>query len=71
MRRTPAQETVMETRALLKLLLTGFAIAVLLSVVFDFDGWKRGNKEWWSRMSPLRRQLVLAAVAASILQVFL
>jgi hypothetical protein len=61
----------METRAVLKLLLTGFAIAVLLSVVFDFEGWKRGNKDWWSSMSPLRRQFVLAAVAASILQAFL
>ena len=61
----------MPPASVLKLLLVGFAIVVALFVMLDPATWKKSNQDWWRSMSPGRRRLVLAALAATLLQTFL
>lgn len=58
----------MDPRSAVDLALTGFAIAVGLSIVFDRRTWQASNRDWWGAMSPLRKRLVIAALVASIVQ---
>jgi len=61
----------MEPRAAARLLLVCFAIAVTLVIVLDPATWRKSNRDWWQGMSPSRRKLAIAALAATILQTFL